>query len=53
MNRHRIDLWKLNPNWKFATEHGLASRPGIENINDLGRKNSILMCPCCLNIIHK
>lgn len=54
MRTKNIDMWKLDPNWKFASEHGLASRTGIEDSDSQhNRKNSILMCPCCLNIIHK
>lgn len=52
MSRTNLDLWRLEPNWKFATEHGEASKPGIVNYA-IDRKNSILMCPCCLNVIHK
>lgn len=54
MSRVNLDLWKLDPNWKFAMEHGEASKPGLVTENSKeGRKNSILMCPCCLKVIHK
>ena len=29
MKSRSVDLWRLDPNWKFATEHGQASKTGV------------------------
>ena len=49
MRQRRIDLDRLDPDWKFAFNHGKASKPGLITDNDA----DMMMCPCCLNMIQK
>lgn len=37
-----LDMYRLNPDWKFAETHGAATKPGIFN-PDHSEK-----CICCL-----
>jgi len=46
-----MSLSKLNPDWQAAEIHGIATKPGINN-NDTPKSDQ-LICPCCLNVIHK
>lgn len=46
-----MELSKLNPDWQAAELHGISTYPGI--INQDKSKNSNIICPCCLNAIHK
>ena len=54
MNQRRkiLDLQRLNPSWEIAADHGKSTRPGLEP-KDSHRHGSIVMCPCCLNLIQK
>ena len=46
-----MSLSKLNPDWQAAEIHGKATVPGIHDHTK--PKSDTLICPCCLNIIHK
>ena len=48
MRGGRIDLDRLDPDWKFAFNHGKASKPGV---NSHHHNKSMVLCPCCLNVI--
>ncbi len=50
--RRKFDLQRLNPDWNFAKKHGKASKSGYIVTNEK-LTSSIIMCPCCLNIIDK
>jgi hypothetical protein len=45
-----MELSKLNPDWEVAEIHGYSTFPGT--IEDKG-KGEALVCPCCLNAVHK
>lgn len=54
-----MNLDKLDPDWKFATNHGLANIAGIPNnqqetseISDKINNNS-LICKCCYEHVYK
>lgn len=46
-----LDLQQLDPNWKLAEDHAKANKPGLYPKE--ARFDSILLCPCCLNLINK
>lgn len=55
-----INLDQLDPDWTFATNHGLASRAGLVNgdredsmsdVEIVGDRN--LICKCCYEHVNK
>lgn len=58
-----LDLEKIGPDWTFATNHGLACRPGKPIIKNASPSSTTsidddpptkhIFCECCLNVIHK
>lgn len=40
-----LDMYKLNPDWKFAEIHGVATKPGIYDSLKADK------CICCLRRI--
>ena len=47
-----LDFDVLNPDWKFAEIHGMASRTGFSQ-EESNKEQSVLICQCCLNIVHQ
>ena len=47
----QLDLQSLQPNWRLAKDHAKANKPGT--LPQQERFDSILLCPCCLNLINK
>lgn len=47
-----LNLDRLNPDWKLATNHGIANRAG-KPLYGRERKNSVFICRCCYLPINK
>lgn len=47
-----IDMDKLDPDWTFATNHGLANKAG-KPLAASGKLTSTIICRCCYEPIYK